>query len=297
MKQAPVYMSLSTVKDRLVQYTRLMRLHRPIGILLLLWPTLWAVWIAGEGNPQPFVVTVFVLGVIVMRSAGCIINDFADREFDPHVERTRDRPLATKKVTSTEALVLFVILCALAFGLVLLLNTLTILLSFVAVLLAASYPFMKRFTYLPQVHLGLAYGCAAPMAFAAQTNTIPPLAWLLATVVVLWVVAHDTIYAMVDRPYDIRIGVKSTAILFGGADRATIAGIQVAVLLVLVLIGSKAELGAYYYLGILTAAVLGLYQQYLLGTRQPDKYFRAFLNNNWFAAAIFAGIYLHYCCG
>nr|VFJ95592.1 MAG: 4-hydroxybenzoate polyprenyltransferase [Candidatus Kentron sp. H]VFJ96396.1 MAG: 4-hydroxybenzoate polyprenyltransferase [Candidatus Kentron sp. H]VFK02331.1 MAG: 4-hydroxybenzoate polyprenyltransferase [Candidatus Kentron sp. H] len=285
------------VKNRIIQYARLMRFHRPIGILLLLWPTLWSVWIAAEGHPQPVIVIIFTLGVIAMRSAGCIINDFADREFDPHVARTRDRPLAAKKITPTEALVLFFIPCTIAFGLVLMLNTLTILLSVVAVSLAASYPFMKRFTHLPQVHLGLAYGCGALMAFSAQTDTVPPLAWLLATTVVLWVVAHDTIYALVDRPDDIRVGVKSTAILFGDADRIVIAGIQVAVLGVLLIIGEKAGLGTYYYLGLATASVLGLYQQYLIRTREPNKCFRAFLNNNWFAAVIFAGIYLHYCCG
>ncbi|MBT8419614.1 MAG: 4-hydroxybenzoate octaprenyltransferase [Gammaproteobacteria bacterium] len=290
-------MTLSRAKDRAIQYARLMRFHRPIGILLLLWPTLWAVWIAAEGHPEPAIVVIFVLGVFVMRSAGCIINDFADRKFDPHVERTRDRPIAAGKVTPTEALVLFFILCAVAFGLVLMLNTRTILLSFVAISLAASYPFMKRFTHLPQVHLGLAYGCAAPMAFAAQTDTIPPVAWLIAITIVLWVVAHDTIYALLDRPDDLRIGVKSSAILFGNADKMVIAGIQMAVLLILLIIGEKAGLGIYYYLGIAAAAVLGLYQQRLIRTRQPNNYFRAFLNNNWFVAVIFAGIYLHYCCG
>jgi len=290
-------MPAKKLKDRIIQYALLMRLHRPIGILLLSWPTLWSLWIASEGHPKPLVLTVFLLGIFVMRSAGCIINDFADREIDPHVERTRDRPMAAGRVTPAEALSLFAVLCVIAFGLVLMLNTLTILLSFVGIVLAASYPFMKRFTHLPQVHLGLAFGWAAPMAFAAQTNTIPPLAWLLTTVIVLWVVAHDTIYALVDRPDDIRIGVKSTAILFGDADRIIIAGIQVAVLLVFVLIGQKTGLGMYYYLGLSTAAMLGLYQQYLIGTRQPHQYFRAFLNNNWFGAAIFAGMFLHYCCG
>nr|VFJ50572.1 MAG: 4-hydroxybenzoate polyprenyltransferase [Candidatus Kentron sp. DK] len=292
---------LSSIRDRIVdravQYARLMRLHRPIGIFLLLWPTLWGVWIAGEGTPRPFIVAVFVLGVIVMRSAGCIINDFADRKFDPHLERTRDRPIASGNVSSAEALVLFVVLCSLAFGLVWLLNPLTIILSFVAIFLAASYPFMKRFTHLPQVHLGLAYGCGSLMAFSAQTGQVPPLAWLIAMAVVLWVVAHDTIYALVDRPDDIRIGVKSTAILFGGADRIVIAGIQMAVLLVLVVIGGQAGLGVYYYLGLAAAGALGLYQQYLIRTLDRDRCFRAFLNNNWFSAVIFAGIYIDYCCG
>nr|VFJ73031.1 MAG: 4-hydroxybenzoate polyprenyltransferase [Candidatus Kentron sp. FW] len=285
------------LKDRITQYALLMRFHRPIGIMLLSWPTLWSLWIASEGKPKPLVLTVFILGIIVMRSTGCIINDFADRKFDIHVKRTRDRPMAAGKVTSTEALSLFVVLSMIAFGLVLTLNTLTISLSFVGILLAATYPFMKRFTYLPQVYLGLAFGWAAPMAFAAQTNTIPPLAWLLTTVIVLWVVAHDTIYAMVDRPDDIRIGVKSTAILFGSADQVIIAGIQIAIILLFLIIGEKVGLGVYYYSGLAVAAVLGLYQQRLLRTRQSHQYFRAFLNNNWFGAAIFAGIYFHYCCG
>nr|VFJ46969.1 MAG: 4-hydroxybenzoate polyprenyltransferase [Candidatus Kentron sp. FW]VFJ56192.1 MAG: 4-hydroxybenzoate polyprenyltransferase [Candidatus Kentron sp. FW] len=285
------------LKDRITQYALLMRFHRPIGILLLSWPTLWSLWIASDGKPKPLVLTVFILGIIVMRSTGCIINDFADRKFDIHVKRTRDRPMAAGTVAPVEALSLFVVLSMIAFGLVLTLNTLTILLSFVGILLAATYPFMKRFTYLPQVYLGLAFGWAAPMAFAAQTNTVPPLAWLLTTVIVLWVVAHDTIYAMVDRPDDIRIGVKSTAILFGSADQIIIAGIQIAIILLFVIIGEKVGLGVYYYSGLAVAAVLGLYQQRLLRTRQSHQYFRAFLNNNWFGAAIFAGIYFHYCCG
>nr|VFK46913.1 MAG: 4-hydroxybenzoate polyprenyltransferase [Candidatus Kentron sp. TC] len=290
-------MLIDKFKDKIIQYALLMRFHRPIGIMLLSWPTLWSLWIASEGNPQPLVAIVFVSGIVVMRSAGCIINDFADRKFDPHVERTRDRPIATGKVSPTEAVFLFVALCVIAFGLVLMLNTLTILLSFVAVVLAASYPFMKRFTHLPQMYLGMAFGWAAPMAFAAQTNTIPSLAWGLTMVIVLWVVAHDTIYAMLDRADDIRIGVKSTAILFGDGDRMVIAGIQVAMILGFLIIGKKAELGAYYYLGVAVAAALALYQQRLIGTRQLHQYFRAFLNNNWFGAAIFAGIYFHYCCG
>nr|VFK81156.1 MAG: 4-hydroxybenzoate polyprenyltransferase [Candidatus Kentron sp. SD] len=290
-------MLISKLKDRIAQYVLLMRFHRPIGIMLLAWPTLWSLWIASEGNPQPLVAMVFVSGIIVMRSAGCIINDFADRGFDLHVKRTRDRPMVTGKVAPAEALFLFALLCAIAFGLVLMLNALTILLSFAAILLAASYPFMKRFTHFPQVHLGLAFGCAAPMAFAAQTNTIPPMAWLLSTVIVLWVVAHDTIYAMVDREDDIRIGVKSTAILFGKGDRMVVAAIQAAVIVIFLLIGEKAGFGMYYYSGLVAAAALGMYQQYLIRTRQSHQYFRAFLNNNWFGAAIFAGIYFHYCCG
>ncbi len=281
--------------DRLRQYALLMRLNRPIGIFLLLWPTLWALWIASDGNPDPLVTTVLVLGVVLMRSAGCVINDYADRDFDPRVERTHQRPLATGRITSREAIALFLILSFVAFLLVLQLNWLTVLLSFVALPLAAIYPFMKRYTYLPQVHLGLAFGWAVPMAFSAQTGELPPpVAWLLLTGVVLWAVAYDTMYAMVDREDDIRIGVKSTAILFAEADRAIIAGIQATLMLVLILVGQKLEMGVFYYLGLAVAGGLTVYQQYLIKDREPRRCFKAFLNNNWFGMAVFAGIFLHY---
>ena len=208
------------------QYGLLMRVDRPIGTLLLMWPALWALWIAGQGRPDPYVTLVFVLGVFIMRSAGCVINDFADRDLDPHVARTRERPLAAGRVSPREALVLFVLLCLAAFALVLTLNRLTLLLSLVALPLAAIYPFMKRFTYLPQVHLGIAFGWAVPMAFAAETDSVPPVAWLILTGVVLWAVAYDTMYAMVDRDDDIYVGVKSTAILFGELDRLMIGVVQ-----------------------------------------------------------------------
>ncbi len=281
--------------DRLRQYALLMRLNRPIGIFLLLWPTLWALWIASDGNPDPLVTTVLVLGVVLMRSAGCVINDYADRNFDPRVERTHQRPLATGRITTREAIALFLILSFVAFLLVLQLNWLTVLLSFVALPLAAIYPFMKRYTYLPQVHLGLAFGWAVPMAFSAQTGELPPpVAWLLLTGVVLWAVAYDTMYAMVDREDDIRIGVKSTAILFAEADRAIIAGIQATLMLVLILVGQKLEMGLFYYLGLAVAGGLTVYQQYLIRDREPKGCFKAFLNNNWFGIAVFAGIFLHY---
>ncbi len=281
--------------DRLRQYALLMRLNRPIGIFLLLWPTLWALWIASDGNPDPLVTTVLVLGVVLMRSAGCVINDYADRNFDPRVERTHQRPLATGRITTREAIALFLILSFVAFLLVLQLNWLTVLLSFVALPLAAIYPFMKRYTYLPQVHLGLAFGWAVPMAFSAQTGELPPpVAWLLLTGVVLWAVAYDTMYAMVDREDDIRIGVKSTAILFAEADRAIIAGIQATLMLVLILVGQKLEMGVFYYLGLAVAGGLTVYQQYLIKDREPRRCFKAFLNNNWFGMAVFAGIFLHY---
>lgn len=271
-----------------------MRLDRPIGIFLLLWPTLWALWIAAQGRPNPLVLTVFVLGVVLMRSAGCVINDYADRRFDPYVARTRDRPIAAGRVSPREALALFVVLALAAFGLVWLLNRLTVMLSFVGVVLAATYPFTKRYTHLPQIHLGAAFGWAVPMAFAAQAGTVPPVAWLLFVATVLWATAYDTMYAMVDREDDIKIGVKSTAILFGEADRLVIGIIQVLLMVTLILVGRQLSLGGFYYLGLAVAAVLAGYQQYLIRRREPEGCFRAFLNNNWFGAAVFAGLVLHY---
>ena len=282
------------LSSRLREYALLMRLDRPIGIFLLLWPTLWALLIAGEGRPDPMVLMVFILGVVLMRSAGCVINDFADREIDGHVQRTRDRPLAAGRVSELEAKLLFLLLCLLAFGLVLLLNTLTIMLSFVGALLAASYPFMKRVTHLPQVYLGAAFGWSVPMAFAAQTGSVPQIAWLLFTATVLWATAYDTMYAMVDREDDLVLGVKSTAILFGDADRQIIGIIQVMVLVCLLMIGYQAKLGLYYYGGVLVAAALAAYQQGLIRYREREGCFRAFLNNNWFGAAVFTGLLLDY---
>ncbi|MDH5436479.1 MAG: 4-hydroxybenzoate octaprenyltransferase [Gammaproteobacteria bacterium] len=276
--------------DRLYQYGLLMRLDRPIGILLLLWPTLWALFIAGEGHPDGLVVIVFVIGVFLMRSAGCVINDYADRKIDPYVARTRERPIASGKVTPKEALKLFAGLCLVAFMLVLLMNTFTIMLSFVGVFLAATYPFMKRYTYLPQPYLGAAFGWAIPMAFAAQTGTIPVVAWLMFIAVILWATAYDTMYAMVDRKDDLRIGVRSTAILFGDADRIIIGLIQLTLMWVLLLIGKQLSFGLYYYLGLAVALALAIYQQYLIYHREPEKCFRAFLNNNWFGLAVFGGI-------
>jgi len=281
-------------KARLRQYALLMRLDRPIGSLLLLWPALWALWLAGAGHPQSLVVVVFVLGVVLMRSAGCVINDYADRNVDPHVARTRQRPLAAGRVTSREALRLFVVLCLLAFALVLLMNRLTVMLSVGAVILAVIYPFMKRYTHLPQVVLGMAFGWAVPMAYAAQTGAVPPVAWLLFIATVLWDTAYDTMYAMVDRPDDLRIGVKSTAILFGEADRHLIALIQGLFFVVMIMIGRQMQLGVYYYAGLVTAMGLAGYQLWLIRRRDPGECFKAFLNNNWFGMAIFAGIVVHY---
>ena len=282
------------IKDRLLQYAYLMRLHKPIGIFLLLWPTLWALWIAGQGRPDIMVLSVFVAGVVLMRSAGCVINDYADRNFDPHVARTRDRPIAAGKVSPREALLLFLVLCLAAFSLVLLMNSLTVWMSLGGGLLAASYPFMKRYTHLPQVYLGAAFGWAVPMAFAAQTGEVPRTAWLLFVATVLWATAYDTMYGMVDREDDRKIGVKSTAILFGQADRAIIAIIQFLALSALALGGHSAGLGAYYYFGLLLATGLALYQQFLIRDRSPEQCFKAFLNNNWFGAAVFSGIILEF---
>ena len=282
------------MKERLYQYYLLTRLHKPIGILLLLWPTLWALWLAAEGMPGLPILLVFVLGVVLMRSAGCVINDYADRAFDPQVRRTRERPLATGRVSPREALIVFALLCLTAFALVLTLNRLTLYYSVGAMVLAAVYPFTKRYTHLPQVVLGAAFGWAIPMAFAAVQDGVPKLAWLLFTVNVLWATAYDTFYAMVDRDDDLKIGVKSTAILFGEADLLVIGVLQALVLAGLVLVGRMADLGLFFYLGLLVAAGLALYQQYLARQRAPSGCFDAFLNNNWFGAAVFAGVFLHY---
>ena len=290
--QTPVNDAAKTtsLKERVRQYGLLMRVDRPIGTFLVLWPTLWAVWIAGEGRPDPFVTLILILGVFVMRSAGCVINDYADRELDPHVARTRTRPLAAGQVTPREALLLFAALCLVALALVLTLNRLTVLLSLVAVPLAVIYPFMKRFTYLPQVHLGIAFGWAVPMAFAAQTGGVPPIAWLMLTGVVLWAVAYDTMYAMVDREDDIYVGVKSTAILFGELDRLMIGIVQLCFLLVMLLVGDQLDLGRAYFLSLAVAAALSVYQQYLIRGRDPAQCFKAFLNNNWVGAVILIGL-------
>ena len=283
-----------SLRSRLREYALLMRLHRPIGILLLLWPTLWALWIAGQGQPDRLVFTVFVIGVVLMRSAGCVMNDYADREFDPHVERTRDRPLAAGRVSPKEALALFVVLCLIAFTLVLTMNRLTVLLSFAGVFLAATYPFMKRFTSLPQFYLGAAFGWSIPMAFAAQTGAVPPIAWVLFGANIFWSVAYDTAYAMVDRDDDLKVGVKSTAILFGAYDRLMVGLSHAVTLGLLVFTGFMAGLGMLYYAGLAVAAGFALYQQYLMRDRTRDGCFRAFLNNNWFGAVVFAGLLMHY---
>jgi 4-hydroxybenzoate polyprenyltransferase len=287
-------MKTDNLRARVIAYAKLARVTRPIGTLLLLWPTLWALWISAEGSPQAGIVCIFVLGVVFMRAAGCVINDYADRNIDGHVSRTVTRPLATGEVSSKEALILFLCLSLTSFALVLFLNTLTITLSFVAIVLAASYPFMKRVTHLPQVHLGLAFGWAVPMSFAAQTNGVPVIAWLMLAAVVCWAVAYDTMYAMVDRDDDIKIGVKSTAILFASSDRTWIGVFQIMVFVILTIVGQHAALGFWYYVGLVVAAGFALYHQYLIRNREPRLCFKAFLNNNYLGLSIFAGILMHY---
>lgn len=280
--------------ERGYHYALLMRWDRPIGILLLLWPTLWALWIAARGVPHWRVFVIFTLGVILMRSAGCVINDYADRHIDPHVRRTRSRPLVVGAVVPREALKLFGVLVGMSFILVLLTNALTVLLSFGGVALAALYPFTKRYTYMPQVFLGMAFAWSIPMAFAAQTGAVPTIAWLLFSATILWTVAYDTMYAMVDREDDLRIGVKSTAILFADADRFVIGVLQITVIITLIMIGRHLNLGLWYFLGITVAAALAVYQQLLIRERAPAGCLKAFLNNNWFGAAVFGGLALDY---
>jgi 4-hydroxybenzoate polyprenyltransferase len=287
-------MNIDRFDNRLREYALLMRLHRPIGIYLLLWPTLWALWLAGHGQPPQGVVLVFVLGVIFMRSAGCVMNDIADRDFDPQVTRTRDRPLAAKRVTLGEATGLAATLALLAFMLVLTQNALTVQLSFVGLALAVSYPFMKRLHSLPQVHLGAAFGWAIPMAYAAVSNELPLIAWLLFLANILWSVIYDTQYAMVDREDDLKIGVKSTAILFGERDRRIIGYLQLTLLALLAFIGLLSGRGAIYYLGLFIAAWLALYQQYLIRDRKPEDCFQAFLNNNAFGMVVFCGLWVDF---
>jgi 4-hydroxybenzoate polyprenyltransferase len=285
---------MDALKQTLWPYIELMRLDKPIGILLLLWPTLSALWLAAEGRPDLTVFSVFILGVIIMRSAGCVVNDYADRNVDGQVTRTINRPLIRGDVTSRQALILFASLGLLALLIVAQLNELTIWMSLVAMLLAAIYPFMKRYTYLPQVFLGMAFGWAIPMAFAAQTNAVPTIAWLLFLANILWTTAYDTFYAMADREDDMFAGVKSTAILFGDDDLVIIGVLQFMFLLVMVLIGSQLEMSFSYYIGVLGAGLLSIYQQYVAKDKQPAHCLQAFLNNNWVGGVIFLGIVFHY---
>ncbi|MBD8525850.1 4-hydroxybenzoate octaprenyltransferase [Pseudomarimonas arenosa] len=277
-------------RKRLDRYWRLIRADRPIGWLLLLWPTWWGLWLAAEGIPPWNLLLIFSAGVWLMRSAGCVINDYADRWLDPHVERTKGRPLATGEVGPREALALFAVLALAAFGLVLLTNTLTIQLSVVGVILAASYPYLKRHTWFPQVYLGLAFGWSIPMAFAAVQNEVPPLAWLLFAANVLWSTGYDTWYAMVDRDDDIRMSAKSTAILFGDMDLAAQAAIYLAFFAGLLMIGDRVGLPWPYHVAVGAAAVQVGWQFWVARRRQREACFRAFLSNNWTGLLIFAGI-------
>ena len=285
---------LTAFADHFGRYLRLMRLDRPVGIWLLLWPTLWALWIAGEGHPleRPFLA--LVIGTIVARSAGCVINDYADRHFDGRVKRTANRPLVTGEVAPNEALMLFAGLMLIALGVVLTLNGLTILLACVGAAVTIVYPFTKRFLSAPQFVLGIAFAWGVPMAFAAQLGTVPRIGWLLFLAAIVWVLVYDTQYAMVDRDDDVEVGIKSTAILLGDMDRVFIGGLQLLLMLTLILIGRQAGLGDWYHGGLAIAAGLGVYQQWLISGRDREQCFKAFRNNVWFGAWVFVGILLDY---
>ncbi|MEC6824919.1 4-hydroxybenzoate octaprenyltransferase [Photobacterium sp. NCIMB 13483] len=273
-------------------FWQLARFDRPIGSLLLLWPTLWALFLAGDGFPKLDVLVVFVLGVVFMRAAGCVINDFADRNVDGHVKRTANRPMPSGKVSEREALGLFILLVLVSFLLVLTMNNLTIMLSVVAVILAAAYPFMKRYTHLPQLVLGAAFGWSIPMAYAAQSGALPAVAWLLFAANILWTIAYDTLYAMVDRDDDLKVGIKSTAILFGRFDKLIVGLLQLATIMLLIAIGGILQLNQGYYWALLLASALFVYQQMLIQGRQREQCFKAFLNNNYVGMVIFIGISL-----
>lgn len=281
-----------SLTERLPHYLRLMRLDRPIGILLLLWPTLWGLWIAADGVPPAYVLFAFVAGTVLMRSAGCVVNDFADRNFDGFVERTRARPLATGAVTPQEALLLAAALALLALLLVLPLDRLVLWLSIPAVLLAASYPFTKRFLAIPQAYLGIAFGFGIPMGFAAVQGDVPGIAWLMLVANVFWAMAYDTEYAMVDRPDDLKIGIKSAAITFGRFDVAAVMACYAVTLALLAAVGRLGGLGAFYYLGIGLAALIAIYHYILIRDRDRPRCFKAFLHNNWLGGTIFAGLVL-----
>lgn len=292
IREAPLSYRLAR---RVTEYARLMRLDRPAGTWLLLWPALWALWIAGAGRPRPQVLLLFVLGVVVMRAAGCVINDFLDRDIDPHVQRTRDRPLAARRVSPSEALVLFALLLAVALYLVTRLNLLTVRLACIGALLTVSYPLFKRFFPMPQLYLGISFGgWSVPMAFAAQSEELPRVAWVLYIAAVIWASMYDTLYAMVDREDDLKIGVKSSAILFADMDRLLIGVMQAMMLGALVLVGRNLHFGRPYQAGVAAAGVLFLWQQWLIRKREPAGCLRAFLNNQYVGLAVFIGILLQY---
>ena len=286
--------SLNSLNPRAWDFIQLTRMDKPIGIYLLLWPTLWALWVAAKGVPSLGNLLIFVLGVILTRAGGCVINDFADRKVDGHVKRTEQRPMASGKISSKEALVSFALLMGISFLLVLCTNAQTVWLSFGALALAATYPFMKRYTYYPQVVLGAAFSWGIPMAFTAETGSLPAAAWLLYIANLLWTVGYDTYYAMTDREDDLKIGVKSTAILFGDADRVIILSLQGLALGCLLLAGSHFELGGWFHLGLLAAAGCFVWEFWYTRDRDPQRCFKAFLHNHWAGLAIFVGIVLNY---
>ncbi len=277
-------------RERLALYARLVRLDKPIGILLLLWPTLWALWIASNGRPAPALVVVFVVGTVLMRSAGCAVNDWADRDFDRHVARTAERPLTAGRIAGWEALAVGAVLALLALLLILPLNGLTLALSVVAAFVAASYPFTKRFFALPQAYLGIAFGFGIPMAFAAVLDRVPPVGWVMLAANVCWAIAYDTEYAMVDRDDDLKLGIRTAAITFGRSDVAAVMLFYAATVALLGAVGSMARLGAAWYAGLVVAAAIAVYHYTLIRERSRDGCFRAFLHNNWFGAAVFAGL-------
>lgn len=285
---------INLLKQRCYQYFLLMRFHKPIGIFLLLWPTLWALWLASHGRPNLTILIIFIAGVVLMRAAGCVINDVADRHFDRHIARTKNRPLTTGKISLIEALLLFACLSLLSFVMLLKLNYLTIALAFPAILLVISYPFSKRYITWPQFILGLAFGWGIPMAYAAQTGHLPVIAWLLFLSAIFWIIVYDTQYAMVDRDDDLKIGIKSTAILFGRHDVWIIGLLQTIFIALLILIGKLLSLNIWFYMGIIAATVLFIYQHFLIRHRQTENCFKAFLNNHWVGMVIFLGILLNY---
>ncbi|EKS7214228.1 TPA: 4-hydroxybenzoate octaprenyltransferase [Enterobacter ludwigii] len=287
-------MEWSLTQNKLLAYHRLMRTDKPIGALLLLWPTLWALWVATPGVPPLWILGVFIAGVWLMRAAGCVVNDYADRKFDGHVKRTAHRPLPSGQVTEKEARTLFIVLVLLSFLLVLTLNTMTILLSVAALALAWVYPFMKRYTHLPQVVLGAAFGWSIPMAFAAVSESVPLSCWLMFLANILWAVAYDTQYAMVDRDDDLKIGIKSTAILFGRHDKLIIGILQVAVLVLMVTMGYLNGLNWAFYWAVLVAGMLFVYQQKLIAKREREACFKAFMNNNYVGLVLFLGLAMSY---
>ena len=285
---------MSAIVDRLALYAKLVRLDKPIGTLLLLWPTLWALWIAADGKPRWKLIVIFSLGTLLMRSAGCAINDYADRDFDLHVERTKNRPLTSGKISTKEALSVAGVLAVLAFLLVLQTNVLTVALSFPALFIAASYPYTKRFFAIPQAYLGVAFGFGIPMAFAAQTNTVPALAWIMLLANIFWAIAYDTEYAMVDRNDDLKLGLNTSAILFGDYDVAAIMICYALVIGIMALIGMSLTFGWIYYVGLAVATAMMAYHYFLIRERHRMKCFYAFRHNNWLGGVIFAGIVGHY---